>query len=43
MVSLPGQAVFKKVKPIQILLEQEIKGLRWRQLDHMQIICNHSR
>jgi len=29
----------QKGKPFWILLEQEIMGWRWHQLDHMQIIC----
>ena len=28
-----------KFKPIWIVLEQEIMGWQWHQLDHMQIIC----
>ena len=43
-VSLP-----QKCKPFWILLEQEMMGWQWHQLDHMQIICtslqtdNHAR
>jgi len=29
----------QKGKPIWILLEQEMTGWQWHQLDHMQIIC----
>jgi len=29
----------QKGKPFRILLEQEIMGYQWHQLDHMQIIC----
>jgi len=29
----------QKGKPFGILLEQEMIGLQWHQLDHMQIIC----
>ena len=29
----------QKGKPFWILLEQEMIGLQWHQLDHMQIIC----
>ena len=29
----------QKGKPIWILLEQEMMGWQWHQLDHMQIIC----
>jgi len=29
----------QKVKPFWILLEQEMMGWQWNQLDHMQIIC----
>jgi len=38
----------QKGKPFWILLEQQMMGLLWHQLDHMQIICtllqtdNHS-
>ena len=38
----------KKCKPFWILLEQEMMGWQWHQLDHMQVICtslqtdNHS-
>jgi len=28
-----------KVKPIWILMKQEIMGWQWHQLDNMQIIC----
>jgi len=30
----------QKGKPLWILLEQEMMGLQWHQLNHMQIICN---
>jgi len=29
----------QKGKPFWILLEQEMMGWQWHQLDHMQIIC----
>jgi len=29
----------QKSKPFWILLEQEMMGWQWHQLDHMQIIC----
>jgi len=29
----------QKGKPFRILLEQEMMGWQWHQLDHMQIIC----
>jgi len=29
----------RKVKPVWILLEQEMTGWQWHQLDHMQTIC----
>jgi len=29
----------RKVQPIWILMKQEMMGLQWHQLDHMQIIC----
>jgi len=29
----------KKIKPFWILLEQEMMGWQWHQLDHMQITC----
>jgi len=29
----------QKHKPFWILLEQEMMGWQWHQLDHMQIIC----
>jgi len=29
----------QKGKPFAILLEQEIMGWQWHQLDHMQVIC----
>jgi len=35
----PGQADTRKEKPFWILLEQEMMGWQWHQLDHMQIIC----
>jgi len=28
-----------KVKPIWILMKQEMMGWQWHQLDHMQTIC----
>jgi len=37
----PGQPVYastRKVKPIWILMKQEMMGWQWHQLDHMQII-----
>ena len=30
---------YQKGKPFWILLEQEMMGWQWHQLDHMQIIC----
>jgi len=30
---------YQKGKPFCILLEQEMMGWQWHQLDHMQIIC----
>jgi len=30
---------YQKGKPLWILLEQEMMGWQWHQLDHMQIIC----
>ena len=30
---------YQKGKPIWILLEQEVMGWQWHQLNHMQIIC----
>jgi len=39
----PGQAGTRKVKPIWILLEQQMMGWQWHQLDHMQIIASCSR
>jgi len=30
---------YQKGKPFWILLEQEMTGWQWHQLDHMQIIC----
>jgi len=27
------------VKPIWILMKQEMRGCQWRQLDYMQVIC----
>jgi len=42
MTSFPGQPQYagtKNVKPIWILMKQEIMGWQWHQLDHMQIIC----
>ena len=35
----PGQAGTRKVKPIWILMKQEMTGWPWHQLDHTQIIC----
>jgi len=39
----PGQAKIRKVKPVWILMKQEVKrwqmGWRWHHLNHMQIIC----
>jgi len=38
----PGQPELvgtRKVKPISILMKQEMMGWQWHQLDHMQIIC----
>jgi len=37
----PGQLGkwHQKGKPFWILLEQEIMGWQWHQLDHMEIIC----
>jgi len=34
----PGQAGIRKVKPIWILMKQEMRW-QWHQLDHKQIIC----
>jgi len=34
-----GYASIRKVKPIWILMKQEIIVWQWHQLDHMQIIC----
>jgi len=35
----PGQAGTRKVKPVRILMKQEMMGWQWHQLDHIQIIC----
>jgi len=35
----PGVSRHQKGKPFWILLEQEMMGWYWHQLDHMQIIC----
>ena len=35
----PGISWHQKGKPFSILLEQEMMGWQWHQLDHMQIIC----
>jgi len=35
----PGQAGTRKVKPIWILMMEEMMGWQWHQLDHMQVIC----
>ena len=34
-----GKHRYQKGKPISILLEQEMMGWHWHQLEHMQIIC----
>jgi len=34
-----GQAGTRKVKPIWILMKEEITGWQWHQLDHLHIIC----
>jgi len=34
-----GVSRHQKGKPFWILLEQEMMGWQWHQLDHMQIIC----
>jgi len=39
MDSFPGQPGTRKVKPIWILMQQDVIGWQWYQLDHMQIIC----
>jgi len=42
MASFPGQPGYtgtRKVKPIWILMKQEMTGWQWNQLNHMQIIC----
>jgi len=42
MASFPGQpelAGIRKVKPIWILMKQEMMRWQWHQLDHMQISC----
>jgi len=42
MASFPGQpgyAITRKIKPIWILMNQEMMGWHLHQLDHMQIIC----
>jgi len=33
-------SLYQKGKPFWILLEQEMMGCQWHQLDYMQIICN---
>jgi len=41
MASFPGQsgkAGRGNVKPVWILMKEEMVGLQWHQLDHMQII-----
>jgi len=41
MASFPGQPGLSrtgKVKPIWILMKQEMAGWQWHQLDHMQVI-----
>jgi len=35
----PEKAGTSKVKPIWILIKQEMMEWQWHQLDHMQIIC----
>jgi len=35
----PGQAGTKMVKPVWILMKQDMVGWQWHQLDHMEIIC----
>jgi len=35
----PGLAGTRKVKPFWILMNEEMMGWQWHQLDHMQIIC----
>jgi len=35
----PEQAGTRKAKPFWILMNQEITGWQWHQLDRMQIIC----
>jgi len=35
----PGQVGIRKLKPVWILMKQEIMGWQWHQPDHMQIIC----
>jgi len=35
----PGKAGTKKGEPFWILLEQDMMGWQWHQLDHMQTIC----
>jgi len=42
MASFPaqrGQAVTGEVKPVWILMKQEMMGWQWHQLVHMEIIC----
>jgi len=42
MASFPGQpglAGTRKVKQFWILMNEEMMGWQWHQLDHMQIIC----
>jgi len=34
-----GKPTPEKGKPFWILLEQELMGWQWHQLDHMQFIC----
>jgi len=34
-----GKPAPERYKPFWILLEQEMMGRQWHQLDHMQIIC----
>jgi len=41
-LAFPGQprkASIRKIKPIWILMKQEMITWQWHQLDHMQIIC----
>jgi len=42
MASFPGQhgqASTRKVKPIWILLNKDMMGWQWHQVDHTQSIC----